>query len=222
MKNHVEVVVFLCSRGAAPNAVTHDGATPLHWASLKGSYDCVKYLLEKTSASPLLATLDGFTPLHYTCICTSSGTSTANEPHLREGAKIHIARLLLCDYGAPVDAVNEVTLPSASCLISGGRRHTAPLRLFSGQPAPHEVPHQLWQCEHQSQRQGPSFSPLLADSCPCLSGELHPAPSLCCSRPHKVCAAPPGGALSIFSSQRSVTLLGARLNGDSISPLRVR
>jgi ankyrin repeat protein len=98
----VEVVASLCSRGAAPNAVTHDGATPLHWASLKGSYECVKYLLEKTSASPLLATLDGFTALHYTCT-----SSSANESHSREGGKIHIARLLLCDYGASVDAVNE-------------------------------------------------------------------------------------------------------------------
>ena len=93
----VDTVIHLCTHGAKVNAVTHDGATPLHWASFKGHYECVKYLLEKTSASPLLITNEGFTPLHYAASSDSSGSGN-----------IHIAKILICDYDVPVNSVNEV------------------------------------------------------------------------------------------------------------------
>lgn len=91
----MDIITYLSSHGADVNALTYDGATPIHWASFKGNYDCVKYLIEKTSASPLAVTNDGFTALHYAC---SS-----------DNGNIHLAKIL-CDYGVPIDSVNTVIM----------------------------------------------------------------------------------------------------------------
>lgn len=92
MKGHLEIVTYLCQHGASVSATTDDGATPLHWASVRGNYDCVRYLLEHTNSNPQSVTKAGFTALHYACIV----------------GNIHIARLLIYEYGVSVDCINEV------------------------------------------------------------------------------------------------------------------
>lgn len=92
----MDLVTYLCHHGADVNAITCEGATPMHWASFKGYYECVKYLIEKTSASPLAVTNAGFTALHYACSSESG-----------EAGNIHIAKILY-DYGVPIDCINEV------------------------------------------------------------------------------------------------------------------
>lgn len=94
MKGHLDIVTYLCQHGASVFATTNDGATSLHWASVKGNYDCVRFLLENTNCDPQSLTKTGFTALHYACII----------------GNIHIARLLISEYGVSVDCVNEVFL----------------------------------------------------------------------------------------------------------------
>ena len=92
MKGHLDIVTYLCQSGASVSLTTSDGTIPLHWASIKGHYNCVYYLLHQTNSNPLFTTNNGFNSLHFASI----------------NGNIHIARLFISEYGVPVDSINEV------------------------------------------------------------------------------------------------------------------